>query len=79
MEESTTYQWLKRQGALAEARKILLRMGRVRFGTTGTRVKGALEQITDVEQLEVLGERLLQAESWEELLGLPKPRRRAKA
>lgn len=78
-EESTTYQWLQKMGALKGARKMLLRMGRVRFGKTGPRVKAALEEITDVERLEELGEQLLQAESWEELLGLPKPRRRAKA
>ncbi len=87
MKESAFYQMIleegesigARTGALAEARKILLRQGRVRFGMPETRVTAALGRITNVERLEELGERLLQAASWEELLGLPKSRRRPKA
>jgi predicted transposase YdaD len=87
MKESVTYQAIleegeakgeakgKVEGALAEARKFVLRQGRVRFGPPDTRVMAAVEGIADVERLEELGERLLSAASWQELLGLPAPRR----
>jgi predicted transposase YdaD len=87
MKESVTYQAIleegeakgeakgKVAGALSEARKFLLRQGAIRFGPPAARVTAALEGIADVERLEELGERLLSAASWEELLGLPAPRR----
>ena len=88
MKESVTYQAIleegEEKGALAEARKIVLRLGRNRFGPPDARVTAAVEAIADVERLEELGERLLSAASWDELLGLPapsrpQPRRRPKA
>jgi hypothetical protein len=79
MKESVTYQAIleegEEKGALAEARKFLLRMGRSRFGPPNAPVTAAVERIADVERLEELGERLLSAATWEELLGLPVPRR----
>ena len=79
MKESVTYQAIleegEEKGALAEARKIVLRLGRNRFGPPDARVTAAVEAIADVERLEELGERLLSAASWDELLGLPAPRR----
>lgn len=87
MKESVTYQAIIEEGeaigevkgALREARKMLLRQGTVRFGAPPAKVTRSLERISDVEQLEVLGERLLRVESWEELLDQPRPRRRPKA
>jgi hypothetical protein len=71
MKDSTTY-----QATLAEgARKLVLRQGRKRFGPPGREITAALESITDVEQLERLGERLLDVTTWEDLLGQPGPRR----
>jgi hypothetical protein len=63
------------QGAIAEAKKILLRQGEVRFGSPDARVRSVLEGITDVERLEALGERLLNVATREELLDSPAPRR----
>jgi predicted transposase YdaD len=83
MKESVTYQAILEEGeekgvlkgALAEARKIVLRQGRVRFGPPDAQAMAALERIADIERLEELSERLLSAASWQELLGLPAPRR----
>jgi predicted transposase YdaD len=83
MKESVTYQAILEEGeekgalkgALAEARKFVLRQGRVRFGPPDARATAAVERIADIERLEELGERLLNAASWEELLALPAPRR----
>jgi hypothetical protein len=87
MKESVTYQAILEEGeakgrsagaiegAIAEAKKILLRQGQVRFGSPGARVRSVLDGITDVDRLEALGERLLKVATWEELLGLPATRR----
>jgi predicted transposase YdaD len=76
MEESVTYQAIIRKGAIQEAKRMLLRQGRIRFGAAGKRAQAALAAINDVDQLEKLGERLLAAPSWEELLSLPARRSR---
>jgi predicted transposase YdaD len=92
MEESTTYQailskgreeGLRRgreegvaQGALAEARRILLLQGENHFGPPDAKTRAALEAIQDVERLEALSVRLLTAAGWQDLLEQPAPRRR---
>jgi hypothetical protein len=91
VKESVTYQAIleegaakgRREGALTEAKRILLRLGQGRLGPPDARVRSALEGITDVERLEALGERVYSAASWEELLALSSrrapPRRRTTA
>jgi hypothetical protein len=64
MKESVTYQMILRE----EARAILLRLGTKRFGPPTDPTRSALEAITSVEHLEQLNERLLDVESWDELL-----------
>src|SRR5947209_7836756 len=68
MEESVSYQAIIRKGEATEARKILLLMGRSRFGDPSPEMVAALEAITDVNRLEELTVRLLQVSSWQELL-----------
>ena len=46
----------------------LLRQGARRFGPPASEEQSALETITAIERLEQLSERLLDVESWEELL-----------
>ncbi|MBY0522177.1 MAG: hypothetical protein K2R98_02195 [Gemmataceae bacterium] len=82
MEESVTYQKILRKGEARgivegvakgeanEARKMLLLLGRARFGEPTPEAVAALDALTDVRQLEELGVRLLQATSWQELLGV---------
>jgi hypothetical protein len=75
MEESTTYQAILRKGRLAEARQILLRLGRKQFGPVAEATTAALNAIEDVQRLEELSERVLEVSSWQELLN-PAGRRR---
>lgn len=52
-------------------RETLIRQGRKRFGEPDATVVQALEAITSVEALQQLAERLLEVESWQELLASP--------
>jgi predicted transposase YdaD len=82
LEESTVYQAILRkgeakgqaQGRAEGAQKILLRLGRKRFGPPDKPTRAALEAITDLDRLEQLSERLLEVASWQELLALPRTR-----
>jgi hypothetical protein len=80
MKESSTYQAIlaegRTEGAVSEARKLLLLQGTNRFGPPPARVQRALDHITDLNRLEELSVQLLQADGWHDLLGLPAPRRR---
>jgi hypothetical protein len=78
MEESVTYQAILRKGKTAEARRMLLLQGRTRFGEPSAKVVAALDALSDVSQLERLGIRLLDAGSWEELLGVNGTERRGR-
>ncbi len=67
----TMAQWAEKReayGRTEEARKLLLRLGGKRFGAPDAQSRTALEAITSLEALEQLAERLLEAESWQELL-----------
>jgi hypothetical protein len=53
-----------------EARELILRMGRQKFGKAPTRKQlKTMEAITDLAQLRALAERLAKVDSWLELLG----------
>jgi predicted transposase YdaD len=75
MMESDTYLYILEQGEakgqIKEARKILLRQGRERFGEADENVGTVVESITDLERLERLTVRLLHVSSWQELLQTP--------
>jgi hypothetical protein len=79
MEESVTYQAIVRRGKREEARKLILLMGRNRFGRVSAEVRDALNAIQDIEKLEDLGVRLLDVSSWQELLGLSEPPPRSRS
>ncbi len=86
MEESVTYQAIIRkgvakgraEGALEEARKMLLRWGEAHFRTAPPAdLQARLEEMQDLDQLEQLLLHVAQVRSWDELLpASPKPRRR---
>jgi hypothetical protein len=88
MKESTVYQAILRegreegiaqgmaQGALAEARKLVLIAGESHFGPADAQVKAALERIDEVEHLEAMMARHQQAADWQDLLATKVPRRR---
>jgi predicted transposase YdaD len=72
MKESSVYQGLLQEGRVEgraeEARKLLLRLGTLRFGPLDAGSTTMLETIADLEQLERLTERVLIVSSWNELL-----------
>lgn len=76
MEESVTHQAILRrgresglsQGELKAAREILLRLGRRKFQTVPPQVETTVNAIADLARLESLSERVLDANSWDELL-----------
>jgi len=80
MRESSTYQFIldegraegraegEARGRSDEARRLILRQGTKRFGAPDAATEAALAAVDTVERLEQLAERLLEAESWAELL-----------
>jgi predicted transposase YdaD len=88
MKESSTYQAIlregweeglrlgKEEGALGEARKMLLLLGERRFGPPDAQTRAALENIQDRERLEAMIVRHQQAADWQDLLTPRAPRRR---
>jgi hypothetical protein len=75
MKESTTYQAIARQERAEEARQILLRQGKLKFGPPDATTRSALDAVNDLAQLHDLTDRLLSVDSWEKLLA-PSGRRR---
>lgn len=87
MKESVTYQAIleegeakgeargKSEGALAEAKKLLLLQGTSRFGPPDEQTRAAVERLRNLPRLEELSVRLLTASSWRDLLRRPASRR----
>lgn len=59
------------EGRITEARRLILRIGGHRFGPPSQETLAAIEAICDPDRLERLGDRLLAASSWAELLAEP--------
>jgi hypothetical protein len=57
-----------REGEIKGARKLLIRMGRIRFGRLPRTTRATIEAIDDLDRLERLADRILTATSWDELL-----------
>ena len=64
LEESSVYQGILRK----EARQVLLRQGRKRFGPPDPRVEATIATIADLDRLHDLLDRVLEVSTWEELL-----------
>jgi hypothetical protein len=58
----------ERYGEVKGARKLLIHLGRIRFGRLDKTTRAAIEAIDDLERLETLSERILTATSWADLL-----------
>jgi hypothetical protein len=71
MRESTTYQYILDEGQAEGVRKVLLRQGRQRFGAATAAIESAINGITDLERLERMSDRMLQAADWQDLLATP--------
>jgi hypothetical protein len=68
MNESSTYQYILDEGRVEGARRMLFILGEKRFGAPDTQTQAALNAVTSPQQLEQLAARLLEVESWQELL-----------
>jgi hypothetical protein len=76
MRESSTYQAIldegreegREEGALREARKLLLRQGRRKFGAPEPAIEATVQAITDLDRLERMSDRLLDVMTWQDLL-----------
>ena len=84
MQDSTTYQKILsdgrqeglrgreglEEGRIVGERRVLLRQGTKKFGEPGAATVAAIEAIRDVDRLDVLGLRILDADvrTWEDLL-----------
>jgi predicted transposase YdaD len=75
MQESTTYQAILREGRnegrVSEAQRLLLLQGEIRFGRPDEATRSDIEAIRDVERLERISKRVLDATvpDWNGLLG----------
>lgn len=61
----------KVEGRSEEARSLIMRMGKKKWGRVDTQTKTSLAAIMDVERLERLADRLFDASSWADLLETP--------
>jgi predicted transposase YdaD len=72
MRDSTTYQGILEEGRVegrAEGSlRVLLRLGRKRFGEPDAATLTQLQAITDLDRLDRMAERMMEAASWQELL-----------
>jgi hypothetical protein len=61
------------EGAIEEARKTLLRWGRKKLGPASDEIEIRLTALRDLDQLDVLLDRVLDLSTWDELLASPGP------
>ncbi len=75
MKESSTYQFIleegRQEGEVRHAQRTLLRQGRQKFGPPVAADEAALLAITDLDRLDRMTDRILQAADWNDLLGTP--------
>ena len=71
MRESSTYQGILEEGALNQARKMVLQLGQKHFGPASADVVTAVQGIDDLERLERFHNGCSEVSSWQELLQLP--------
>lgn len=69
MKESTTYQAIVEEGEVKGIRETLLLLGGKKLGAPEKDISAALANITDIAKLRAMTERLLDVESWQELVG----------
>ena len=70
MEESSTYLAILDEGALKQARKMVLQLGQEKLGPPNDDVVTAVQGIEDLERLERLNKDCTKVSSWQELLNL---------
>jgi predicted transposase YdaD len=78
MRESSTYQAILEEGAVAEARKVVRMQGDAAFGPPDTATAAQIEQLNDLARLEEMLQRIRDAASWQDLLPPPPTARRGR-
>ena len=72
MRESVTYQAIleegREEGHVESLHRMILRLGRRRFGEADVAIRQQIEAIRDIDRLEDLSERLVIVSSWDELM-----------
>jgi hypothetical protein len=68
MRESVTHQAILEEGHVEGLHRMILRLGRRRFGEADETVRQQIEAIRDIDRLEGLTERLVIVSSWQELM-----------
>jgi hypothetical protein len=65
-----TYERFVREGRLGEARRILGRLGKLKYGEPDAAICAALDAIVDIDRLEALSDKILRPDitSWADLL-----------
>lgn len=71
MQESDTYWMIFDEGQAKQARKTILIVGEVRWGSPEESVKCQLSNITELDRLDRMIRRILKAASWQEILDTP--------
>ena len=71
MRESSTYQAILDEGRVTALQKMILNQGRIRLGPPDEATQNAVNSITNGDRLERLGERLMTATTWAEVLATP--------
>jgi predicted transposase YdaD len=69
LEESTSYQYILKRGALERLRKLVLRLGRAKFAAEpDAAIVSRIEAVAEPDELDRLAERVLFVNSWAELI-----------
>ena len=68
LRESSFYQLIHEEGELAAARRMILSIGRRKFGAIPPEIATTLGNITEQAKLEELADRLIDVSSWKDLL-----------
>lgn len=68
MLESSAFELYEEKGRVEEIHRVLLRLGRRRFGPASAQVEAVLRAMQDLDRLERMGDAVLTAQSWQELL-----------
>jgi hypothetical protein len=73
MRESDTYLAILDEGRVDELKKVLLRLGQIRFGAPDEATESAIKGLSNLERLERMADRLMEANltGWPDLLNTP--------
>jgi hypothetical protein len=67
VEESTTYQYVLRQGGIKVAREIIVDLGQNRCGRPDAAAMAVLNGITNLDRLKRMARKIHRVNSWKEL------------